>query len=80
MLKLSISRMQPEHSGRWSANQESPCFSCGECQYSVFTTPSEALAREEYKKCGRNYLLRYERQPDGMHTSWWDDDLNYWRE
>ena len=43
-------------------------------------TPSEALARAEYKKCGRNYLLRYEKQPDGMRTSWWDDDLNCWRE
>lgn len=52
----------------------------GSSYYSVFTTPSEALARAEYKKCGRNYLLRYNRQPDGMHTSWWDDDLNCWRE
>lgn len=52
----------------------------GSSYYLVFTTPSEALARTEYKKCGRNYLLRYEKQPDGMRTSWWDDDLNCWRE
>lgn len=52
----------------------------GSSYYSVLTTPSEALARAEYKKCGRNYLLRYDKQPDGMRTSWWDDDLNCWRE
>ena len=65
----------------YETGQEIPeILGSGSSYYSVFTTSSEALAREEYKKGGRNYLRRYERQPDGMYTSWWDDDLNCWRE